>query len=75
MNAPLTPPQNAEALHDLAWWATERERQGTDWRSLLLTVMQVAGIISPCDVCDREPCRTPSFCQLCREADAKAKAT
>jgi hypothetical protein len=61
-----------EAGRDLEWWIAERERVGTDWKSILLTLMRTTGIISPCDVCDREPCPTPSFCQLCREADAKA---
>jgi hypothetical protein len=72
MNAPLSIPQDAEAIHDLQWWISERERQGTDWRGLLLTVMRAAGVISPCDVCEREPCPTPSFCQLTREADKAA---
>jgi hypothetical protein len=74
MNAPVALPKDAEAIHDLAWWAAERERAGTDWRSLLLTVMRAAGIISPCDVCELEPCMSPSFCQLAREADAKAQS-
>lgn len=70
MNA-LTPiPKEADALHDLQWWIRERERQGTDWKSLLLTVMRTAGVIRPCEICEREPCPTPSFCQLAREADA-----
>jgi hypothetical protein len=74
MNAPAPIPKDAEAIRDLAWWAVERERQGTDWQSLMLGAMRAAGVIAPCDVCDREPCPTPSFCQSCREADAKAAA-
>jgi hypothetical protein len=74
MNAPVTAPAEAEALHDLAWWAAERERAGTDWRGLLLTVLRVCNVIEPCPVCGCEPCRTASFCRLCREADAKAAA-
>jgi hypothetical protein len=26
---------------------------------------------APCNVCECEPCPTPSFCQLCREADSR----
>jgi hypothetical protein len=74
MNAPVAPPKDAEALHALAWWAAERERVGTDWRSLLLTVMRTAGVVSPCDVCESEPCMSPSFCEACRQADAKREA-
>jgi hypothetical protein len=66
MNAPA-PVKEAEPLHDLAWWAAERT--GTDWRAILLTVMRSLGIVAPCDICEREPCQTPSFCQACREAD------
>jgi hypothetical protein len=71
MNAPAFI-KEAESLHDLAWWAAEREQTGTDWRGILLTVMRGLGVIAPCHICEREPCQTPSFCQLCREADAKA---
>jgi hypothetical protein len=74
MNAPLSIPKNAEAVRDLEWWISERERQGTDWKSLLLGLMRAAGLIAPCPVCEREPCSTPSFCQACREVDAKAAA-
>jgi hypothetical protein len=74
MNAPAPAPKQAEALGDLAWWTAERERVGTDWRGLLLAVLRVLNVIQPCPVCGCEPCRTPSFCQLCGEADAKAAA-
>jgi hypothetical protein len=74
MNAPVTVPADAESLHDLAWWAAERQRAGTDWRGLLLTVLRVCNVIEPCPVCGCEPCRTASFCRLCREADATAAA-
>jgi hypothetical protein len=74
MNAPAPAPKQAEALGDPAWWTAERERVGTDWRGLLLTVLRVLNVIQPCPVCGCEPCRTPSFCQLCGEADAKAAA-
>jgi hypothetical protein len=60
----------SEPLRSLAWWAAEAERNGTDWRSLLLTVLRVSKIIELCPICEREPCLTPSFCQLCREADS-----
>jgi hypothetical protein len=72
MNVPLPVPQEAEALHDLAWWAAEAERNGSDWRGVLLTVLRSLGVIESCPVCGGEPCPSPSFCQLCREADAKA---
>lgn len=71
MNAPLPVPQEAEALPDLAWWAAERERAGTDWHTLLLDTVRALGLVAPCDVCECEPCPTPSFCQSAREADAK----
>ena len=32
MNAPAHIPKDAEAIRDLAWWAAERDRQGTDVR-------------------------------------------
>jgi hypothetical protein len=61
----------AEAINDLAWWAAESERAGTDWRTLLLDTVRALGMVTPCPVCECEPCPTPSFCQLAREADAK----
>jgi len=75
MNAPVTLPTNVEAVRDLAWWQAEAKRNGTDWQSLGEVV---AGVllrirILPCLVCEREPCRTPSFCQLCRRADTRRK--
>jgi hypothetical protein len=74
MNAPAPAPKEAAATHDLAWWAAECERVGTDWRRILLTVMRALNVIGSCGVCGCEPCRTPSFCQLCGEADARAAA-
>ena len=69
----MTTPAVAQvAVRDLAWWAAEQECLGTDWRSILLTVLRAVGAIEPCPVCELEPCPTPSFCQLAREADAKA---
>jgi len=70
MNA-LAPIAEGEALRGLAWWAAEAERNGTDWRGILLMVLRSLGIITPCDICECEPCQTPSFCDLAREADAK----
>jgi hypothetical protein len=64
--------ENADAFHDLAWWAAERERVGTEWHSLLLNTVRALGLVTPCPTCGCEPCPLPSFCQLCREADAKA---
>jgi hypothetical protein len=71
MNAPLPVPTEAEALHDLAWWAAERESAGTDWHTLLLDTVRALRLVAPCDVCECEPCPTPSFCHFAREADAK----
>jgi hypothetical protein len=71
MNAPVTVAAEAEALHDLAWWAAEQECLGTDWRGILLTVLRAVGAIEPCPVCEREPCPSPSFCELSREAERK----
>jgi len=36
---------------------------------------QVFGAIAPltCDICCAAPCINPSFCRLCRQADAKAR--
>src|SRR5262249_16802590 len=69
MNVPAHIPKDAEAIHDLAWWAAERDRQGR--RGILLSVLRTVGSIEPCPVCEREPCPSPSFCELCREADAR----
>jgi hypothetical protein len=70
VNAPLRFSDEVE----VAWWAAERERVGTDWRGILLTVMRALNVIESGGICGCEPCRTPSFCQLCGEADAKAAA-
>jgi hypothetical protein len=70
MNVPTHIGQ-AEPLHGLAWWAAEAERAGTDWRNLLLTTLRKLELIAPCPICEREPCLTPSFCELCREADSE----
>jgi len=67
MNAPVTLPSKAEAIHDRAWWAAEWERLGTDWRSLGQVVARLVTHLAPCH--ERTPCQTPSFCELCREAD------
>jgi hypothetical protein len=72
MNAPVAPPEDAEAIHDLQWSISERERLGTDWLSLLLNTVRALGLVTPCPTCGCEPCPLPSFCQPCREADAKA---
>jgi hypothetical protein len=64
----------AEPLRDFAWWAAEAERAETDWRGLISTVLEMK-VVAPCDVCGRQPCATPAFCQRCRVADAKAKAS
>jgi hypothetical protein len=74
MNAPVAPPKDAEAIHDLAWWVAERERVGTDWHSLLLNVVRALGLVTPCPTCGCEPCPLPSFCEACRQADAKRGA-
>jgi hypothetical protein len=66
------PVKDAEVLHDLAWWAAERERVGTDWRGILPTVLRDLKVVTPCDVCGCEPCQLPTFCGLAREADARA---
>jgi hypothetical protein len=71
MNAPVHITKYAEATRDLAWWAAERDRQGTDWRDILLSVLRTVGAIEPCPVCEREPCFSTSFCELSRESDAR----
>src|SRR5262249_686841 len=58
-----------QAIRDLSWWAAAAERNGSDWRGVLLTVLRNLGVIEPCPICECEPCPTPSFCQLAREAD------
>ena len=72
MNPPVPTPEDAEAFRDLAWWAAERERLGTDWRGILLTVLRCLGALSSCDICGAAPCINSSFCRLCRQDDAKA---
>jgi hypothetical protein len=71
MNAPVTPPTTAEAIHDRAWWAAESARVGTDWQSLgELTARVLLDLaLVPCPTCECSPCQTPSFCEQCREAD------
>jgi hypothetical protein len=32
--------ESPDAFHDLAWWAAERERVGTDWHSLSLNTVR-----------------------------------
>ena len=71
MNAPA-PIAEGEPLRDVAWWAVEAERNGTDWESLLLAVVRELGFV-PCPICERMPCETPSFCELCRKADARLR--
>jgi hypothetical protein len=66
------PIKEAEAIRDRQWWTAECMRQGTNWRGLALALLQTTNSIAPCDVCGCEPCAVPTFCQLCREADAKA---
>jgi hypothetical protein len=69
------PPLSREPapIRDLAWWAAECERTDTDWRGILLTTLRKLELIAPCPICEREPCITPSFCELAREADANPR--
>jgi hypothetical protein len=71
MNAPVTPPLKAEAIHDREWWAAESARVGTNWQSIgELTARVLLDLaLVPCPTCERAPCEAPSFCELCREAD------
>jgi hypothetical protein len=64
----------AEPLRDRSWWAAEAERAGTDWHGAISTVLEMK-VVAPCDVCGRQPCATPAFCQQCREADVRAAAS
>jgi len=75
MNAPVTLLSKAEALHDLAWWQAEAKRNGSDWQTLgqVVAPLLLRLRILPCPVCERGPCRTPSFCQQCRQADRQRK--
>jgi hypothetical protein len=70
----LAPTASTSISRDCQWWAEEAARIGTDWHGVIHTVLQMR-VIAPCDVCGRQPCATPSFCQHCREADARAKAS
>jgi hypothetical protein len=63
----------AKPLRDLAWWAAEAERAGADWRGILLQVLRGLNVIEPCPVCECQPGPTPSFCDLCREADGRLR--
>jgi hypothetical protein len=71
--ASVAPGGEAKSTCDLAWWAMEAERADTDWRGILLTTLRRLELIAPCPICECEPCPAPSFCQLCREADAKRR--
>jgi hypothetical protein len=74
MTAPLRHPVAAETFRDRAWWAEEAARAGTDWFGIICNVLEMKAV-APCDTCGRQPCATPSFCQRCREADARAKTS
>jgi len=71
MNAPVTLPLKAEAIHDREWWAAESARVRTDWQSIgeITARLLLDLALVPCAICERAPCDTPSFCELCREAD------
>jgi hypothetical protein len=69
MNAPVTLPSKAQAVHDRAWWATESERTGTDWQSLGPVLARIITHLSPCPTCGGMPCVNPSFCETCRQQD------
>jgi hypothetical protein len=77
MNAPVTVPSKAEAIHDRAWWSTECERLGTDWQSLgeVAAAVLTELALLPCPTCESTPCQTPSFCEQCREADREERTT
>src|SRR5215471_16210115 len=74
MNAPVTLPSKAEAIHDRAWWASECERLGTDWRSLGQVIAHLVTHLARCPRCERKPCQTPSFCEQCRQQDHERTA-
>jgi hypothetical protein len=77
MTVPVTPPINAEPLHDRAWWAAESERAGTDWQSLgeVAAAVLIDLALMPCPTCEHMPCQTPSFCEQCRQADHEERTT
>jgi len=53
------------------WWARAAEATGTSWRALGELAMQAVANMQPCQTCVSTPCRNPSFCTSCREADRK----
>jgi len=77
MNAPVTAPTAAEAIHDRTWWAAESERVGTDWQTIgeLAAGVLLDLALTPCPTCERAPCQTPSFCEQCHEADQQERTT
>src|SRR6516225_9285895 len=75
MNAPVRPPLKAEALHDREWWAAESARVGTDWQSIGQVMARLVTHLVPCPACERTLCQTPSFCELCREADQQERTS
>jgi len=75
MNAPVTLPSKAEAIHDRPWWAAESARVGSDWQTIGQIAARVLTHLMPCPTCEHTPCRTPTFCELCREADHEERTS
>src|SRR5262249_29840062 len=75
MNGPVTLPSKAEAIHDRPWWAAESARVGSDWQTIGQIAARVLTHLMPCPTCEHTPCRTPTFCEVCREADHEERTS
>jgi hypothetical protein len=53
------------------WWATESVRIGTHWIGIAETVTAIMSRLTACPTCGSTPCRNVSFCEACRDADAR----
>src|SRR5262249_6274125 len=68
------------AHHDRAWWRGEARRLGADWPAAvalhvaIIVRFAAAARLSPaCDTCGVVPCVNPSYCEACRQADARVR--
>jgi hypothetical protein len=53
------------------FWHAESRRCGSDWIGIAETVTAIMSRLTACPTCGNTPCRNPSFCEACRDADAR----
>src|SRR5262245_40192032 len=54
-----------------AYWAVESACVGSDWIGIAQPVTAIMAPLTVCPTCDNIPCRNPSFCEACRDPDAR----